>query len=204
MARLLIKTAGLESQALELRPGVNRIGRDPNCDFQINHPTVSTHHCDIVLSADGVILQDCDSTNGSFVNGNPIKEARLLVGQTITLGDVELFVESTDANVTIPKFERPRPKPPVVLADGGMICPRHAKAPATHKCTHCSEIMCAECVHVMRRKGGHALYLCPLCSHKCEPIQASSARKKRSLMEFLQETVKLRFKQTVSSNNSRK
>jgi pSer/pThr/pTyr-binding forkhead associated (FHA) protein len=204
MARLLIKIAGLEDQALELRPGVNRVGRSPDCDFSIDHPTISTTHCELILSADGVILRDCNSTNGSFVNGDPIKEARLLAGQTVTLGDVELFVESTEANVAIPQYERPRPKPPVVLAEGGMVCPRHSRAQATYKCTYCSEIMCGECVHVLRRKGGVPLFLCPLCSHKCEPIQTTGPKKKRSFGEFLQDTVKLRFKHTINRNNSKK
>ena len=68
------------------------------------------------------------------MNGSPIKEARLLAGQTVGLGDVELFVESTEANVVIPEYERPRPKPPVVLPTGAMICPRHTQAEAKYKC----------------------------------------------------------------------
>jgi hypothetical protein len=206
MAKLLIKTEGLDGQALELRAGVNRVGRSPECDFAIDHPTVSTVHCEFILSADGVLVRDCQSTNGTFLNGDPITEARLLPGQTVTLGEVDLFVESTDASVAIPQYERPRPKPPVVHANGAMLCPRHSQATATYKCTHCSEIMCSECVHVLRRKGGLPLFLCPLCSHKCEPIQTVTQKKRRGLLEILQDTVKLRFKQTVnrSNNNSSK
>jgi len=197
MARLLIKTEGLEIQVLDLRLGVNRVGRDPDCDFCIQHATISAIHCELILSADGVLLRDCNSTNGSFVNGDAVTEARLMAGQTVTLGDVELSVESTDANVQIPQYERPRPKPPVVLPDGAMVCSRHAGNVAAYKCTHCREIMCSDCVHVLRRKGGQPLFLCPLCSHKCEPIQAGKRKKKRSLVEFLQQTVKLRFKNTT-------
>ena len=204
MARLLIKTAGMEEQVLELRPGINRVGRSPDSDFVINHTTVSSNHAEIILSADGVILRDCHSTNGTCVNGDPVKEVRLLQGQMVTLGDVELFVESTEAHVVIPEYERPRPKPPVVQADGGMICPRHSGAQAKYKCTHCSEIMCSDCVHVLRRKGGNPLFLCPLCSHKCEPIQIIGEKKKRSFVEFLQDTVKLKFKATVDRNNAKK
>ena len=203
MARLLIKTAGIESQALELRPGINRVGRSPDSDFIINHPTISTNHCEIILSADGVTFRDCHSTNGSFVNGDPVKEVRLLPGQTVTLGDVELFVESTEANVVIPEYERPRPKPPVVLPNGALVCPRHMQATAKYKCTHCREVMCSECVHVLRRKGGTPLFLCPLCSHRCEPIQIVGDKKKRSFVEFLQDTVKLKFKHTINRNNSK-
>jgi pSer/pThr/pTyr-binding forkhead associated (FHA) protein len=204
MATLLIKTAGLENQALELRPGINRVGRSPDSDFVINHDTISTNHCEFILSADGVFLRDCDSTNGCFMNGGVVKEARLLAGQTVTLGDVELFVESTDAHVVIPEFERPRPKPPVVLPDGAMICPRHSQAQAKYKCTHCREIMCEECVHVLRRKGGTPLFLCALCSHKCEPIRTVIEKKKRSFVEFLQETVKLRFRDTTTIKTPKK
>ena len=86
MARLLIKTVGLENETLELRFGVNHVGRDPACDFTIVHPSVSALHCELVLSSDGVLIHDCDSTNGTFVNGEPIKDAWLRAGQTVRLG----------------------------------------------------------------------------------------------------------------------
>ena len=189
MARLLIKTEGLENKTLELRLGANHVGRDSDCDFPIEHPTVSSVHCELILSHDGVLLRDCDSTNGTFVNGEPAKEAWLRAGQSVQLGDVELFVENTDVTIAIPKFERERPKPPVAVEGGGLLCPRHAHALATYKCTHCHEVMCSSCVHVLRRKGGQPLFLCPLCSHKCERIGAE--KKKKGFMGFLQRTAKL-------------
>ena len=88
MARLLIKTRGLENQTLELRFGTNHVGRDSDCDFPIDHPTVSSNHCELVLSSEGVMLRDCGSTNGTFVNGDHVKETWLLPGQTVHLGDV--------------------------------------------------------------------------------------------------------------------
>ena len=153
----MIKTEGLGSQALELRLGVNRVGRDPECEFCINHFTVSSVHCELALSHDGVYLRDCNSTNGTFINGDPIKETWLLKGQELKLGEVELLVESVDANIAIPTFEREQPKQvAVVLENGQMICPRHTEVMATYKCTHCQEVMCNSCVHVLRRQGGKA------------------------------------------------
>jgi hypothetical protein len=196
MARLLIKTAGLENRTLELRLGVNRVGRRPDCDFPIGHPSVSSNHCELVLSGDGVRLRDCGSTNGSFINGNPVTEAWLMPGQEVKLGDVEFFVENTEVNVAIPQFERESQLPlqPVVLPDGARSCPRHTETHATYKCTHCTEVMCNTCVRVMRRKGGQPLFLCVLCSHKCEPIVVAQPKKKKGFLGFLQETVKLKFK----------
>jgi len=190
MARLLVRTPGLDNQVLELRLGVNHVGRDPDCDFSIEHSTVSAVHCELILSNDGVLLRDCGSTNGTFVDQEPVKEAQLEPGQTVRLGDVELLVDRTDVTIAIPKFERARPKPPVVVEGGGMLCPRHPHVHVTFKCTHCQEVMCSSCVHVLRRKGGQPLFLCPLCSQRCERLDAAK-KKKRGFAEFFQRTARL-------------
>lgn len=192
MARLLIKSDGFRNQVVDLRLGINRLGRSPENDFQIEHSTVSAYHCEIALADGKVTVRDCGSTNGTFLGGEPVQEAELLPGQTLCLGDVELFVETTDVTIAIPKFEVSRAAPPVILSDGSLICPRHPKARATHQCLHCREILCDACVHRLRRRGGKVLKLCPLCSHKCEPI-GGEKKKKKSLLGFLQKTVKLPF-----------
>ena len=199
MARLLIKTEGFEQRTLELRLGVNHVGRSPDCDFPIGHATISGHHCELIVSSDGVMLRDCHSTNGTFLNGRKVTEAWLLPGQQVRLGDVEFFVENTEINVAIPQFERPRqtPVPPVVLSDGTVSCPRHEQIHATYRCTHCREVMCSACVHVMRRKGGLPLFLCVICSHQCEPLNGVALKKKKGLLGLLENTVKLRFKHTI-------
>src|SRR5664279_5649559 len=179
MARLVIKSTELGERVIELNLGVNRLGRGVKNHFQIEHPTVSATHCVLVLTDDGVLVRDCESANGTYVNAERIQEAKLSAGQTLQLGQVELLVETTDAIVAIPKFEIPRPAPPVVLSDGSLICPRHPKARATHQCTHCREILCDECVHLLRRRGGKLMRLCPLCSHECVLI-GGEKRKKQS------------------------
>ena len=195
MARLLIKTAGLENQLIDLKLGVNRVGRNSENDFQIVHPTISSQHCELVLMNDGVMLRDLGSTNGTFIDGEPVKEAYLSSGQLVRLGDVELFVETTDITVAIPKFINPElPAPPVVLSDGSLLCPRHPKSAATHQCTHCKEIMCSPCIHRLRRKGGKKLLmLCPICSNAVEPIGGQEKPRKRSLFARVTDTVKLKW-----------
>jgi len=192
VARLLIKTENGELAAFELNLGVNRFGRHPDCEFPIEHPTVSATHCEMVLSAEGVLLRDCDSTNGTFINNKPVKEAKVRPGQTVRLGDVEIFVETTDAKIAIPEIERLVDLPPIVLPDGTILCRRHPQARATHRCTHCHEVLCDACVHRLRRKGGRTLKLCGLCSHACELI-GPEKRKKKSLLTLLNKTIKLPF-----------
>jgi hypothetical protein len=192
MARLIIKSAEIANRVIELNLGVNRLGRDPENDFPIEHPTVSASHCEIVLSNEGVIVRDCASSNGTFVGGERIEEAKLSAGQTVHLGEVELLVETTEVTIAIPKFDVPRPAPPVVMSDGSLICPRHPRARATHQCTHCKEVLCDACVRRLRRRGGKLLKFCPLCSHPCEPI-GGEKRKKKSLLGIFRKTVKLPF-----------
>ena len=194
MARLIIKTEGLGQQAFELRLGVNRVGRDGSNDFQINHPTISTRHCELILSAEGVVLHDCDSTNGTFVNGHPIKSVWLEPGQQVKFGKVELLVESTEATIAIPEIERPAlPALPMVLENGALTCPRHSDMLATFKCTNCQEVMCSGCVRMMRIKGGQPLFLCCICHQKCERIVNEAAKAKKGFFGLLQKTVRLKF-----------
>lgn len=192
MARLLIMSEGFAHKVIELHLGVNRFGRTKDNDFQIDHPTISAHHCEIALSDQGLTLRDCDSTNGTFLAGEPVTNAVLASGQSLRLGDVEFLVENTEINVAIPKFEMPRPAPPVVLTDGSIICPRHPEAQITHRCTNCQEVMCDTCVRRLRRRGGKLLKLCPICSHPCEPLTPEK-KKKRGLFGLLHKTVKLPF-----------
>ena len=192
MARLVIRNTNGQSEILELNLGVNQFGRNPENHFAIYHPSVSSHHCDVTLTADGVILHDHDSTNGTFVDGQPVKEAVLLAGQTLRLGDVELFVETTDVHIAIPEIERAIPTPPIVLPDGAMLCPRHPEARVTHRCTQCHSVLCESCVKYLRRTGGKTLKLCALCSHPVELIAADKPRKK-SFFAKLTATIKLPF-----------
>ena len=196
MARILIKTEGLPNRTLDLRLGVNHIGRTPDNDFAIPHTTISSNHCEFIVTNDGVYLRDCESTNGTFINGEPVTEAWLQAGQELRLGDVELYVESTEVTIAIPDYERPSqlPPPPTVLPDGALQCPRHEGVAADFKCTHCGELMCNRCIHIMKRQGGAPLFLCTICSHKCERITSAAKEiKKRGLLGLIQDTVKLKF-----------
>jgi len=98
-----------------------------------------------------------------------------------------------DATIAIPEIKREAPPPKAVQENGELYCARHPDRKITFKCTHCTEVMCNGCVHVMKRHGGQPLYLCRVCSHKCERIEIIEEKKKRGFFGFLQETVKLKF-----------
>ncbi len=192
MAHLVQKTGFSVDRVFLLKLGVNRFGRSPENDFTVEHPTISSHHCEILLGDNRLFLRDFGSTNGTFVAGSLIREVELEAGQIFRMGEVEFLVESTAVTVAIPAIVVERPAPPVLLDDGGMLCARHPESRVTHQCTFCKEVMCDDCVHRLRRRGGKLLKLCPVCSHACELI-GGERKEKKTFLGFLQKTVKMPF-----------
>jgi hypothetical protein len=90
MARLVINPGSPAAWEVQLKPGANSLGRGPANDVQINDPSVSGAHCQIVLENANARIQDLGSTNGTFINRAPVKEAVLQAGQTIHLGGVAM------------------------------------------------------------------------------------------------------------------
>jgi FHA domain-containing protein len=187
--KLLIKCDEVPVRSYELRVGVNRLGRSPKNDLQLDHPTVSGSHCEIILSADGILLRDLGSTNGTYVNQEQITEQMIEHGSVLHVGEVEMELEPVKANIAIPKVEQPKAPRPQVFDDGSLSCPKHVDLRATFRCTHCKHLLCDECVHRLKRVGGKLLFLCPECSNQCEPI--TPVKRKRTFLGLLQKTLKM-------------
>ncbi len=67
------------------------VGRDEQCKIRIASEEVSRQHCTLVGTAQGVIVCDLDSSNGTFINGRPIKgQALLRAGAVLTIGPMTL------------------------------------------------------------------------------------------------------------------
>jgi pSer/pThr/pTyr-binding forkhead associated (FHA) protein len=75
-----------------LLPGnIKTIGRAVGVDFIVDATLVSRVHCRLTAGANEVELIDLDSTNGTFVNGQPVqKRAVVKAGDRIAIGRVEL------------------------------------------------------------------------------------------------------------------
>ena len=72
------------------------IGRVEDNVFQIAEPSVSSHHCEVLLRGKEVVVRDLNSTNGTYISGERITESVLKPGQILRLGQVEIRLE-TDA-----------------------------------------------------------------------------------------------------------
>ena len=94
MAKLVILTQGLTGRAHELSVDRTTIGRVEDNMFQIAEASVSSHHCEVYLRGNEVLIRDLNSTNGTFINNEKISESTLKPGQTLRLGNVELKLDT--------------------------------------------------------------------------------------------------------------
>lgn len=82
-----------ESFTISGSAGTYRVGRHRDCDFLIDHRSVSGVHARIEASGvNGVELVDCDSSNGTFVNGVRIERHELSPGDRIRFATMEFEV----------------------------------------------------------------------------------------------------------------
>lgn len=91
--RLLINPGTPQAWEIQLKPGLNRIGRGEDNDFVINHQSISTHHCEVTVTDQTVTLKDLGSTNGTFVERVPVTEFQIQHGQHIQFGAVGMVFE---------------------------------------------------------------------------------------------------------------
>ncbi|HLG66729.1 MAG TPA: DUF3662 and FHA domain-containing protein [Acidimicrobiales bacterium] len=69
------------------------IGRLPECAVVLADPNVSRRHAEVRRVDDSVVVTDLGSTNGTRVNGIPVREQVLASGDEITVGSTTLVVE---------------------------------------------------------------------------------------------------------------
>src|SRR5690242_21721461 len=62
------------------------VGRASDLDMVLVEDMVSRKHAKITASGEQIVIQDMGSTNGTFVNGEKIKKARLKEGDRILIG----------------------------------------------------------------------------------------------------------------------
>src|SRR4051812_19565270 len=98
MPRLVVLSEGLTGRSHELKAEKTTIGRVEDNTFQIPDPSVSSHHCEVILRGNEVVIRDLNSTNGTFINGQQITETTLKPSQILRLGQVEVRLEGDQSS----------------------------------------------------------------------------------------------------------
>ena len=98
MSRLIILARHGSVRQVNIQGPVTTIGRDTDCDVQIDSLGVSRRHATIHWTGDRFVLTDMASFNGTFVNNERIWEHALKNGDAIAMGECQLrFLYSSKA-----------------------------------------------------------------------------------------------------------
>lgn len=80
-------------QVYQFNKPVIIIGRDPDCECTLASSKVSVHHARLSFHQNQWWVEDLDSTNGSFLNEEPIFESAVVVdGDHLLCGDVTMTI----------------------------------------------------------------------------------------------------------------
>jgi pSer/pThr/pTyr-binding forkhead associated (FHA) protein len=98
MAKLILSMDGLVLKEIPLSKERTTIGRKAHNDIQIDNLAVSGEHAVIVTILNDSFMEDLGSTNGTLVNGNPVKKHFLQNNDVIELGKYKLkFIQEQGA-----------------------------------------------------------------------------------------------------------
>jgi hypothetical protein len=93
LARLRVLEPHGADRIFVLHGGVLTIGRGRDNDLVLGDPRVSRRHARIQARQGRLVLSDLDSRNGTRVNGAPIEEVAIGLGDEILVGDTRLIVD---------------------------------------------------------------------------------------------------------------
>lgn len=107
---MVLSTGSAAGKALPINVAQFIIGRDPGCNLRPASAMISKRHCAVLVKNNKVFLRDFDSTNGTFVNEEPVKgEVALKDGDILKVGPLsfKVVIEGQAA----PSKPTPPPKP---------------------------------------------------------------------------------------------
>jgi pSer/pThr/pTyr-binding forkhead associated (FHA) protein len=107
MAKLILSLDGQAIKEHDVSKERMTIGRKPHNDIQIDNLAVSGEHAMIMTILNDSFLEDLGSTNGTMVNGRPVKKHFLQNEDIVEIGKYKLKYENAQAGkVTQQEFEQ--------------------------------------------------------------------------------------------------
>src|SRR6218665_1724913 len=99
MPKMIVSIDGVVIKEVQLTKERTTLGRRPYNDVVIDNLAVSGEHAALLMNGSEVLLEDLNSTNGTYVNGKAVKKQPLQNGDTIEVGKYKIkFVNETEAS----------------------------------------------------------------------------------------------------------
>jgi hypothetical protein len=92
-ALIVVRAPGRSVERVPVSGGTLRVGRARDNDVVLSDARVSRHHAQITVRLGTLVYTDLDSTNGSYLYGNRVKEIALGPNDVIALGASSLTIE---------------------------------------------------------------------------------------------------------------
>ncbi|QDU81882.1 Oxoglutarate dehydrogenase inhibitor [Polystyrenella longa] len=100
MPELLIKSGKHQGKRLVLPQAEVILGRDPSCQIRISSDDVSRQHCQLTVTEEGMLAQDLNSQNGTFINDVLLEgETLLSPGDEIRIGPMIFQIPKSKKSV---------------------------------------------------------------------------------------------------------
>jgi pSer/pThr/pTyr-binding forkhead associated (FHA) protein len=137
MPKMIVSIDDVVIKEVQLTKEKTTLGRRPYNDIVIDNLAVSGEHAAILMNGADVVLEDLNSTNGSYVNGKAIKKQALQNGDAIEIGKYKIkFVGDQAADnfdktmvVRARPAAVPTPAPVAAQAPVAPVAPVYAAAP---------------------------------------------------------------------------
>jgi len=86
MAKVLLKFKEAVVKEIPLEQDVTTIGRKPDNDIVIDNQAVSGHHAKISREENDFFIEDTNSLNGTYVNGQKVFKSEIYNGDVVLVG----------------------------------------------------------------------------------------------------------------------
>ncbi len=127
------------------------IGRNPEAHLCLpDDRYFSRNHCLLEMNPPHSFLRDLNSTNGTFLNGQRVKDAYLNNGDRIQCGETILIVEVTTTDLSETTQDTSLPTRPVLVMVECLNCGRREQAQASAPDEHLT-FLCEDCRIELKR-----------------------------------------------------
>jgi transcriptional regulator with PAS, ATPase and Fis domain len=103
---LVVIDGPARGRRVHVAEGIARIGSAAGNHLALNDPTVSRVHCEVRVRSESIVVRDCGSTNGTYVEGVRLREGEVRPGVSVRVGGSAFRIEAAGGTEFVPLSDR--------------------------------------------------------------------------------------------------